>query len=608
MQVSRQRLEPCRGGPRLAGGERRTWCSSPRPSRLERSEHAARAGPLPPASGAWAAAGSARSGRPTTSAWTGRWRSSASRSTASENPRAEREALAAARLEPPGDRRALRGRPRRRGVVARLRARPRRDARRPRARGRAVGPRRRARSASTLCDGARPRARARGRPPRRQAGQRHGRRRRAAAKLTDFGIARLADSGALTRTGDVVGTLAYMAPEQAEGRRVTAAADLYALGARPLRGAQRDEPGPRRRRRRDRAPRRDAAPVARAPAAATCPSELCEAIDAALEPEPDERGTLAELREALLDAEPRVDDEPGLVTAGTARRRSTERTRTWRDRRRGPARRAEDDWPPRSEARAGRALTPRRRRAADDAARPRVRGRERRRRSRTWACDALPVDLTLGGAVAAPAAGRRRRGRRRRGRAAAAARVAARRSPRCSSSSGPSARRSLVLAAAVPGGPARPAPRRAVVAARRGAGARRARGSPGAYPALAGQARTLSRRAGARRARRVVARPRPTSSPTPKPDLGALTDPATLAPRGPLGASPRRCCRCSSGAAAPRSTRSRPPAGPPRWRPRRPRSPRRSAAEPAREHRARRGAGRRRRASPRAAWRRTTTT
>ena len=53
--------------------------------------------------------------------------------------------------------------------------------------------------------------------------------RRGAAKLTDFGVAHLGGEEALTLTGDVVGTLAYMAPEQAAGRPADERADLYAL-------------------------------------------------------------------------------------------------------------------------------------------------------------------------------------------------------------------------------------------------------------------------------------------------------------------------------------------------------------------------------------------
>ena len=49
------------------------------------------------------------------------------------------------------------------------------------------------------------------------------------AKLADFGVAHLAGDDALTRTGDVVGTLAYMAPEQAAGKRVDERVDLYSL-------------------------------------------------------------------------------------------------------------------------------------------------------------------------------------------------------------------------------------------------------------------------------------------------------------------------------------------------------------------------------------------
>ena len=50
-------------------------------------------------------------------------------------------------------------------------------------------------------------------------------------KLTDFGVARIQDSGDVTRTqGTIVGTLKYMSPEQLQGRPVDARADLFAAG------------------------------------------------------------------------------------------------------------------------------------------------------------------------------------------------------------------------------------------------------------------------------------------------------------------------------------------------------------------------------------------
>jgi hypothetical protein len=53
----------------------------------------------------------------------------------------------------------------------------------------------------------------------------------AAAYLTDFGLAKaIASTSGLTATGEVIGTVDYMAPEQIEGRRVDARTDVYALG------------------------------------------------------------------------------------------------------------------------------------------------------------------------------------------------------------------------------------------------------------------------------------------------------------------------------------------------------------------------------------------
>ena len=50
------------------------------------------------------------------------------------------------------------------------------------------------------------------------------------AKLADFGIARIVDSTRLTGVGSVIGTAGYLSPEQALGRDVGTASDVYSLG------------------------------------------------------------------------------------------------------------------------------------------------------------------------------------------------------------------------------------------------------------------------------------------------------------------------------------------------------------------------------------------
>ena len=51
--------------------------------------------------------------------------------------------------------------------------------------------------------------------------------------ITDFGLAHFHDTAGLTHTGDLVGTLRYMSPEQASGQRVVLdhRTDIYSLGA-----------------------------------------------------------------------------------------------------------------------------------------------------------------------------------------------------------------------------------------------------------------------------------------------------------------------------------------------------------------------------------------
>ena len=120
-------------------------------------------------------------------------------------------------------------------------------------------------------------------------------------KVMDFGIAHLMDADTLTGDGDLIGTIAYMAPEQAQGKRVQPASDVYSAGmvlyellagAHPLRG---DTP----------AETFSNVAAARLPSLAELrpdlPEDLVTLIDAACAPRPAERPTPTYLSDALDD-------------------------------------------------------------------------------------------------------------------------------------------------------------------------------------------------------------------------------------------------------------------------------------------------------------------
>jgi hypothetical protein len=126
------------------------------------------------------------------------------------------------------------------------------------------------------------------------------------AKLTDFGIASLAGAPTLTAPGEVVGTLAYMSPEQAEGEHAGPESDTYSLALTLYECWAGENPA------------RRATPAQTARAMGTplpslaehrpdLPPELCEAIDASLLPDPADRAPLARLHSVLEAIAPELD-------------------------------------------------------------------------------------------------------------------------------------------------------------------------------------------------------------------------------------------------------------------------------------------------------------
>jgi hypothetical protein len=156
-----------------------------------------------------------------------------------------------------------------------------------------------------------------------------GQRPSAVAKLTDFGGARLSGEDVLTRTGDVLGTLAYMAPEQSDGREAGEPVDVYSLalvlyealcGFNPVRGATPAETA-----RRIGRPIRSLGRERR-----DLPRLLSLTIDRCLHRSPAARATLEQLADALEQAlgESSPQAAPTIVSRSRRRdRRALERTR-----------------------------------------------------------------------------------------------------------------------------------------------------------------------------------------------------------------------------------------------------------------------------------------
>lgn len=136
-------------------------------------------------------------------------------------------------------------------------------------------------------------------------------------KIMDFGIARLLDADTLTSEGDLIGTVAYMSPEQAAGRRVGPPSDVYSAGLVLFELLAGENPLRRE------TPAETLASVAagRLPSLGEwrpdLPAALVDLVDAACAPRPGDRPAAADLAVALEE----------LLESGELGRRTLHRAR-----------------------------------------------------------------------------------------------------------------------------------------------------------------------------------------------------------------------------------------------------------------------------------------
>jgi serine/threonine protein kinase len=135
-------------------------------------------------------------------------------------------------------------------------------------------------------------------------------------KLADFGIAKaLSEESAITQVGSVLGTAAYLAPEQAHGEEAGPRADLYSLGVVTYQLLSGQLPYEANSLTELALMQQREAPPLLHELVSTVPPQLSAAVDRALALDPEERYASAdEMRSALMDGARGVGDDPTSAT------------------------------------------------------------------------------------------------------------------------------------------------------------------------------------------------------------------------------------------------------------------------------------------------------